>query len=127
MKKAVIAILLLGFLFSLSGEEVPQFQKFSRTQTEWFSIALIGGILDLERIFLLQPFDGNMSIGKYCVRRYQVSLAVVQEIVGGLHSLLMVGQWLVFHCFLQRIIGMNFDLLLVLPLACTTTPLSLQQ
>jgi len=43
LKKLVIAILLLGFLFSLSGKEAQQPQKFSRTQTEWFSLAFIGG------------------------------------------------------------------------------------
>jgi hypothetical protein len=43
MKKAVVAILLLGFLFSLSAEEPQKTQKFSRTQTEWVSLAFVGG------------------------------------------------------------------------------------
>ena len=57
MKKALIAILLIGFLSSLSGEEMPTqeidslssiFMKTTpselrRTKTEWFAISVVGG------------------------------------------------------------------------------------
>lgn len=43
MKKTFITILLIGFLFSLSADEPQKPLKFSRTQTEWVSLAFVGG------------------------------------------------------------------------------------
>ena len=59
MKKIFVVILLIGFLFSLSADEPQKPLKFSRTQTEWVSLAFMGGNYGLGGTFSFATLRWN--------------------------------------------------------------------